>query len=1160
MAKDSESKNPFLAGSSDFIRPNAIFNPPNYRNLGLYVLLYNEIKGSLADYGFSEHVTLDVFIDNKIKEITQIAKKIYDNRRLGLDDGHGLDTSKPEYKQAIDWMGRLLPCSKGIEKDADGNPIMIAPGRPLYSPTENQKNIDELDNFLANYEPVKAETQRVAGIMNKEDGMLSIRDASLLLDAKRTKVRQLYEYARANQDYKPGKIDKDGSPKSGIHAAAYYEAQNELSKKKRLLRRNGFFNFLKGAASVGCAAMMVVSGGALLSYGGFALTSIFGAVFSAAGVGASALGAVGSVFGFFGMKNFYKRWRKGMKKSFDMRLEIKDFIGPAYHGKELEKFLAANWGKDGKNLTLNEKKTLFMFDKALKAYFEMEPLTDENGKLLPPSKHPKFPKELKMYLPDEIVTKWKLADDKKWFNYVSDKNGGFQTTLNNFKHVAQNLEGKGEHDHTEFLGILDRAIAPGAHMSVAELASISDQVDSYSSKIGAPKAAERKKQLANKLLSTVMADMLENAYVGDLKTFQDYTSDPKISKIIDMSDTPNAKQRILDTVSFLATEKGSSDVPLSETVGANIGEQYTMRPDVMVSTCSRLDSSADSTIVTEIANAITDSSYTTKQHYTKPVPPATVSIASRIAGLPNGKAKDYLQFMYNKRLESVKNDKDTLEATLHAANGTGVAPSDTANLTSFAKEVAGLKLNPDGTIVGTTKTLQELRDWIMKPSAGTYVAFTDKEQEVATKLLDEQIESLERAQREKARSGGFNSVKNNSYTISMNGKFITLEELITAVNAITADKINSGETKKLYDETILKITPPEMAEYVKVQFSQKIENLLLGDVREKGSSDFVNRENGIANISDFMRNLQTNRFITEAQRERIVKAIEPYIESAFNSKLESMEELMLADYNKGTYKQILDDFRKKTYTDAGFIDYFNKRTISSDKILRRIERLERGWNLRELLVAGARDEVPVIIDANAPDTRAFLRIYFNAKDPGTGNKKERPHDDPLNAVLAELSRISTYSNVKCLAETKYDSRKPNGFIKQMTDFMNTEITATATSPTLDDTDKLAALLIIKKRTLAMFKLHMYKYIQHQTNPSSYVTSAAGSAALANIKSAWEPLLNLIDNEYARLSALPCNSAFKEGWKDTRVIVNEGTSSTNIPSFYHSDGIGVQRAL
>lgn len=1133
MAKDSESKNPFLAGSSDFIRPNAIFNPPNYRNLGLYVLLYNEIKGSLADYGFSEHVTLDVFIDNKIKEITQIAKKIYDNRRLGLDDGHGLDTSKPEYKQAIDWMGRLLPCSKGIEKDADGNPIMIAPGKPLYSPTENQKNIKELDDFLTNYEPVKAETQRVAGIMKKEGGMLSVEEARLLLDAKRTKVRQLYEYARANQDYKPGKIDKDGSPKSGIHAAAYFEAQNELAKKKRMLRRNGFFNFLKGAASVGCAAMMVVSGGALLSYGGFALTSIFGSVFSAAGVGASALGAVGSVFGFFGMKNFYKRWRKGMKKSFDMRLEIKDFIGPAYHGKELEKFLAANWGKDGKNLTLNEKKTLFMFDKALKAYFEMEPLTDENGKLLPPSKHPKFPKELKMYLPDEVVTKWKLADDKKWFNYVSDKNGGFQTTLNNFSHVVQRLEGKGEHDHTEFLGILDRAIAPDRDISVAELANLSDQVDTYSSKIGTSKANERKKQLSNKLLSTIMGDVFENAYASaNLGMTQSYITDPRISKMIENSDTPNAAKRISDVVNFLAAEERSEDHPLSSTLGVNIGAQYTTNSSTIQQTCQGLDSSVDSGIVSTIADAIGNASYTSKQHYTEPVPPATDSIRDMIAGLPNGKAKNYLQFMYDKKVASVKNNQSSIETNIIS----GGTPSDAANISALSTAIAGLEMK-NGEIVSGTRSLADLRKWIMQPTGGGYTGLTATEQSFATQMLDEQIAAIERNERENARSESFNILKNGEYSIPKGGKFLQIEEMIASIDSITYDKVKSAETKKLYEETILNVTPKAMANYLKMQFSKKIETLFIDYVYEH-SSELERGKDAVANIATFLADVQNNKFISAAQRERIIKAVEPKIELAFKTKLTDMEKLLLSDVGKDEYKQILTDFYTKTYQEAGFVDYFNQNTASSNKILQRVEKLDRALVLKTLLSAGGDEEVPVIIDENSADTRSFLKIYFDESKP-------RNSSDPLLTALTTLQNISTTSNKTCLGKNDYIPAA-DGFIEQMTDFVNTNIK----TGSLDNADKLAALLVVKKRTLAMFKLHMWRFIQGEANPSAYVTGA-GAASLATIKAKWQGLLNEIDSEYARLSAMPTNSKYLEEYKGAQASVNSGTSSGNFVNFYRS---------
>ena len=342
----ADKLNPFLAEGSEYIHPNAIFDPLQYERVGLYVLLYNEIYGSLADYGIKNRIALDVTINEKIRSIMKTVQKVQANRgKTDTDPGYkplsAEDMANMSY--AEDWIKRLLPLEdiKTSEAKYDVN------GNVVYDQTAEKYNNDYVSSFIKNYEPVVREAQRVAKLANKEP-MLSVSDARLLLEAKRSKVRELYELVRKNQDYKPGKIDKDGNSKSGIHASAYFQALNELEKKNRKLHKNMFYNVVKGVGAAAFAGLTIASAGALLSYGGFALTAVFGNMFNAAGVGGAVLGGLGTLFGFYGSKNLFKRFRDGLALSRKMRLERKEFKGPAYKGKDLEVFLANNFNKDGK--------------------------------------------------------------------------------------------------------------------------------------------------------------------------------------------------------------------------------------------------------------------------------------------------------------------------------------------------------------------------------------------------------------------------------------------------------------------------------------------------------------------------------------------------------------------------------------------------------------------------------------------------------------------------------------------------------------------------------------------------------------------------------------------------------------------------------------------
>ncbi len=1124
-AKDS--KNPFLQGSSDFIRPNARFSPKQYQSLALYVMLYNDIKGSLADYKFEDRITLDAFIDNRIAEVMKICRRIYDNRINGLNDDFGYTGDKKLLEIAKDWMNRLLPTKSGIAKDHAGNDVYVG-STPIYDRVANEENIKFVDFFLSNYGAVKTESTRISELYyGDKNKVLTVGDVNLLLQAKKEKVREFYENCRGNQDYKPGKYDKEGKQKGGTHATAYYNGLNQLEHKKRLLKRNNIYNLLKGGAMLGFGGLLVVSGGALLSFGGLALTSIFGTMFSSAGIGGALLGALGTAGGFFGVRKYFRQLKQGLRKSYDMNLEIRDFKGKEYKGKDLEIFLAGDWEKR-ENLTLNEIKALYMYDKAVKSFFELRGGKDD----------PKFPEELKMYLPDEIIKKWKLDKDKEWFDYVSDRNSQFSAILEKSKNVVQKVEGSGEYDHTEFLGRVKRMLDPTNTPSIGELVNLSNEIREYSSKITPAKAAAYQTQLSNKLVESIMHDILEQPYVdSSLSSNQALLKDSKFATIVENSTTPNAKEKISDIIGFIAGEKGSEDKPLDSSVGVKIASQYATSASDILSVALSLDESMDDatkTVVQTVSSAIADSSRVTKQAFTVATPP-DIPIKTMVDNVKatNPKAGNYLEFILNKKIQSSKNNAESIEDELTS----GITTSDAGNIHNISIAIANMQLNDDGSFMSGTKTLKEIREWIVRPDGMVYVGLNPDEQKMATKMLDEQIESLERAKREKARTESFKIVSSGSYEIPKGTEFITLKVVTDSIDSITYDQITTAETKKLYEETILKVTPQSLQDYLKLKFSNKIETLFKNYISEH-ESELQNGTEALTLIAKLLSSVQNNKFLSESEKERIIKEIEPKIASAFNTKLTNMEKLLLGDIGKDEYDVILDDFMKKTYQEAGFVDYFNQNTIESKKIKSRIEKLERGLILKELLQAGGLEEVPTIIDENSADTRTFLKIYFDESKP-------REVTDGLITVLTAMQTISTTSNLNCLQKSSYNPA-PNGFMEQMTTFINTDIVG----GTLDNRDKLAALLIAKKRTLAMFKLHMYRFIQGEANPSAYITGA-GSANLMAIKGQWESLLLLIDNTYSALKAQPENVDITAKYIPAKDSVDRSLGSDKFVNFMKS---------
>ena len=362
----AEKANKFLEGG--YIQPNAIFDVQDYERLGLYVMLYNEVKGSLRDYGLTEGVALDISINQVIRFTMSAAAKIEHNKDLDPSNRNywPLTPEEENYaKYAYDWIKRLTPIKTGLkknsaggygydtkvfwDKDKDGSYKLDENGRHVFDMKAMAAGEDYLKTFNKNLERTISEARRVTALGNstsliKNSDMMDVNDCLLILDAKKEKVKELHEFVRANSSGKVGKMGKDGEVKSGLHYRMYYEAENKRRKLVRERRKNLFWTAVRGAGTLAFGGLAVASVGALLSYGGFALTSLFGTVFNAAGVGGFALGGIGSIVGYLGLRRNFSRMVEGFKKAYELRTKYKEFMGPKYKGKDLQVFLNKSRG------------------------------------------------------------------------------------------------------------------------------------------------------------------------------------------------------------------------------------------------------------------------------------------------------------------------------------------------------------------------------------------------------------------------------------------------------------------------------------------------------------------------------------------------------------------------------------------------------------------------------------------------------------------------------------------------------------------------------------------------------------------------------------------------------------------------------------------------
>lgn len=372
----------------------------------------------------------------------------------------------------------------------------------------------------------------------------------------------------------------------------------------------------------------------------------------------------------------------------------------------------------------------------------------------------------------------------------------------------------------------------------------------------------------------------------------------------------------------------------------------------------------------------------------------------------------------------------------------------------------------------------------------------------ALRCLDEQVKRLEFAHR----------IENAETMISIlkAGSAGTFADTIKKIDGFNYSSVN--DAKNLYADLTSKLKKGAKLEYLLLKMRDKMENAFIDEARNTKYSSAS--EESLKNVVSFMQEIRKADFFNEGQKARLFKTMEVNLESALNRELQSMEEDLLKDVEKPELRQKLKWFLERSYGE-GFKEFFETNSPASVNVKNRITRLQKGLELTSLLSAGGQGGSPVIIDRNKNDTKVFLGIYFD------GATKQ----DNVLSYLRELETISTNSNFGHLKADSVENN-PNCFVNMLSTKVG-EIMA-APPATLSHQDKLAIMLVAKKRALAMLKAHMRKYADNHRSNMADDMAGIGSNHFDNIKAGWSALLADIDTHIGILSMQPACDKFVNG--------------------------------
>ena len=317
MAGDEEKKSKFG------YEPNFKWPPERYYNLAAYVLMFNGIANDHDEYGIENSngdQVINDYIKKHLEELVTMESGIYDvvpvpkgmptppltpAQKPGVSDAEyaqllidgGYQDKINQYKLDLAAWERaddFVPdTTKSVAANDKAKQKLVDDRKKERD--KYKKKLKEITDDLPNLIAKAKEFCRKANYDGKHlQNMLTNEQMGEILREKYDGVRTWHEDCRKHVKGKSGKKDKDGQFDQWHD---WDNAQAELRNKNQIVRRNGWRTFRRIAATALFGGVALASVSALLAYGGFALTAMFGTAFNATGVSGAVLGFIGTIGG-----------------------------------------------------------------------------------------------------------------------------------------------------------------------------------------------------------------------------------------------------------------------------------------------------------------------------------------------------------------------------------------------------------------------------------------------------------------------------------------------------------------------------------------------------------------------------------------------------------------------------------------------------------------------------------------------------------------------------------------------------------------------------------------------------------------------------------------------------------------------------------------------
>ncbi len=1101
--ESSKPKNPFLS----VVEPNAIVPPEMYEKVAFHGLLYDSIVNDLKAQGFKTSMALDVAVNDKIKLYMKIAYAILDGASLA-----GFDAD--DVKNTRQYMKYYLPVEAF---DSAGNPV-ADPDKVSAAKNYIKDFTNEYPRVLSVLNGIKSKC--ATNGITLEGGRLSHTQVRQLLDAKREKCREPYDSVRANTEGDFTKVDKKGGTATdGILLRQYKNGLAKLNKMDTDIRDEAKLNVGRG---IGAAIFTGLFAGSLILVAG-AISPVAATAFgmqalgSTATIGQLATGAIGSFFSWKGVKKFFPALIEGIKKNIKARRERRKFIGPKITKRNLSTLLITK-GKE-EEYTLNELKARYYNAKATKLYFENYGKCGGDHKKIFADKKAYVDGEwLGNYLPKSLAEHEDYPKKAQRFHMVSDKNALYDNLFKKLPNEPTEVVGDGELGKTDVISSIENDLhgtassGQDALTRINTLARTTGDIEHYTSKIGKPNATTYMEETGNQMAQAFDSAIFEMPHTGtSYDTVSSKAKDAKVKKALEAASIDDPQGKIDNSLAFYSSVKGGGSSPLKENVGVGVKNQLKFDHDSMVDGCKGVDSTCDDTVVGSVVDEILNLSC--KED--------VAAVQANINALP-AKVQPYLSFMLEKKNAAVAYSESFVASKLTGGATSAVVAAAVAHAIDSLELVDGVVSVADIEAV--------------KNDIATNI--TDPAKRVlAEKYLMEKVSALEQSQKITAYSEAVTLFTDDS------GKkptsYVATKSKTSKINLkIIEEDGEVAEGQSLSDFFDKEIKKGDLSSFAMVKFQSRVNDVLKKEAtQDKYKSVGANATQSIQNITKYLQTLENcfaKGYISPGQRMSLVKNMEKNIEVVLASLLDTAKEkFLLQEYDENVFDNIL----KYSFDQGGLKDYLNSNTPTSQALKGKLEYMMTLDSIYKML---NQDDSLQSVKMSNSEARMFSKIYLMEKD-------ERDGTDPLYLTIVDMQNAcQTHNPTTDYEVSVYTGTNKGKFIEDMERILS-DIETSSMTPQ----EKYAALLIAKKRSVAMYKSYITTLVNEVGGYEAFATIMRSSDGSAKLKEClidrWLPYMQKIDATYNNLCASGLDNR-KYPFGSAAQIINQATQTQKVASY------------